>query len=628
MSIVHFSLPIIDYLRILRRKIWIVIVIFILVEGLTAYNTLRQAPIYQSVCKIRYKRGVAASYLAAGSAFQFLSPYFDTVSFETEKHVIKSKLIAGGVVKTLGLASPDQPSQWKSWVRRVQGSLAVSKIKDTRIYLITALSTDPDLAQALANTAAAVYIDFSLKEKQDSAEKTLTVLTGQIDDLKDKIQRSEMAKIDYVKRTGEVPLGENEFSPISGQQMSAYQHGQLLKDLRSLLVREEIAREQLLNRYLENHPRVKASNRQIEVLREKISSENNRIIQAHKEAIEYGILEKEAQANQDQYKVLIKKLKDLNLSDSGIESGIEIIERAELPTVPIAPKKKKNLTLGAILGLVLGLGAVLVIEYFDPTLQTPEELESCLEVPVLASIPRMVAPSGLNKKEAAQFLSQIVESQPQSTSAEMFKRLRATIHPGDFMDKSFALMITSSSAKEGKSTIAANLSAAMAQAGLKTVVVDGDMRRPSIGRIFQISGEVGLATFLNGDADWEQVIFPSNIDGLQVIPSGPIPTNPSELLESPRFAQLIVDLKAKFDRVIIDSPPAGALADAAIIGNSVDGVILVCFAGHIDKKFILRTKQQLEKGGAKIYGAVLNYIELKLRSYYHYYQSVYKYGYR
>ena len=624
MSIIHFSLPIIDYLRILRKKIWIVIVIFLLVEGLTAYSTFRQAPIYQSICKIRYKRGSTASYLAAGSAFQFLSPYYDTVSFETEKHVIKSKLIAGGVVKTLGLASPEEYSRWKNWVKRVQGALEVSKLKDTRIYMITSHSPDPDLAQALANTAAAVYIDFSLKEKQESAEKTLTVLTGQIDDLKDKIQRSEMAKIDYVKRTGEVPLGENEFS---GQQLSAYQHGQLLKDLRSLLVRAEIEREQLLNRYLEHHPRVKASERQIEVLKEKISAENSRIIQAHKEAIEYGILEKEAQANQDQYKVLIKKLKDLNLSDSGIESGIEIIERAERPTVPIAPTKKKNLTLGAILGLVLGLGAVLILEYFDPTLQTSEELESCLDVPVLASIPRMTAPVGLTKEEAAQFLFHVVESQAKGVSAEMFKRLRSSIHPGDFRDERFALMITSSSAREGKTTITANLATAMAQAGLKTVIVDGDMRRPAIGQIFQISNEGGLSSFLNGDADCDQVVFPTGIDGLQVIPSGSIPPNPSELLESPRFVQLIKQLKEKFDRIIIDSPPAGALADASIIGNAVDGVILVCFAGHIDKKFVLRTKQQLEKGGAKIYGAVLNYIELKLRSYYHYYQSVYKYGY-
>jgi len=239
----------------------------------------------------------------------------------------------------------------------------------------------------------------------------------------------------------------------------------------------------------------------------------------------------------------------------------------------------------------------------------------------------MTAPAGLNKAESAQFLFHIVDSQPRGPSAEMFKRLRSAIHPGDFKDPKFSLMITSSSAREGKTTVTANLAVAMAQAGQKTVIIDGDMRRPAVGRVFNISRETGLSTCLNGDADWDQVIFPSGKDNLQIIPSGPIPPNPSELLESPRLALLIEHLHENFDRIIIDSPPSGALADASIIGNSVDGVILVCFSGHIDKKFIFRTKQQLEKGGAKIYGTVLNYIELRLRSYYHYYQSVYKYGY-
>lgn len=628
MSIIHFTLPLFDYLRIIRKKLWLIGLIFALVVGITAFITLRQVPIYQSTCKIRYKRDNPTSYITAGSIFQYMSPYYDTVSFETEKHVIKSKLIASGVVKTLGLASPEQISRWKSWVSRVQGTLNVSKLKDTRIYLITARSPDPDLVQAIANTAAAVYIDFNLKERQESAEKILTVLTDQISELKVKIQKSEMAKIDYVEKMGEVPERLGAAESLPGPNLGAYQAANLINDLRAQLVKQEIEREQLLNKYREKHPRVMESERQIRVLREKIAIENQRVIQAHKEAIEYGMLEKEAQADQDQYKILIKKLKDLNLSDSGMESGIEIIERAERPTVPIAPRKKRNIILSALLGLALGLGAALVMEYFDPTLQTPDEIEGYLDIPVLASIPRMKPPSGLTKKEAFQYLSRITEGRPGGHETEMFKSLRTNIRFSDLEVEAMALLVTSSSTREGKTTVAANLASTTAHVGANTVLVDADMRRPGQHDIFNIENTIGLSSFLKGEAELQEIIRSTDVNGLSVIPSGPVPSNPSELLESPRLSGLISGLKERFDRIIFDSPPAGALADASIIAALVDGVILVCYAGHIDRKFILRTKQQLEMVGAKLYGVVLNYIELKLRSYHHYYHSIYKYGYR
>ncbi len=626
MDFIHFTHPFYDYLRIIWKKLWLIGLIFALVVGITAFITLRQVPVYQATCKIRYKRDNPVSYITAGSIFQYMNSYYDAVSFETEKHVIKSKLIVGAVVKTLGLASPEQVPQWKSWVSRVQGMISISKLEDTRIYLITARSRNPDLTQAVANTAAAVYIDFSLKERQESAEKVLTVLTDQISELKVKIQKSEMAKIDYVEKTGAVPERRDSAESLTGPHLSAYQAANLINSLRSQLVKQEIEREQLLNKYKEKHPRVMEADRQIRFLKEKIAVENQRVIQAHKAAIEYGMLEKEAQADQDQYKILIKKLKDLNLSDIGMESGIEIIERAEHPTFPIAPRKQRNIILSALLGLALGLGAAMVMEYFDLTLQTPEEIESYLDIPVLASIPRMKPPSGLAGKESFRYLSRIREARPSGNEIEMFKSLRTNVRFSDLDVESMALLVTSSSPQEGKSTVTANLASTTAHAGSNTILIDADMRRPSMHTVFNVENMIGLSSFLKGEAELREIICSTDVDGLSLIPSGPVPPNPSELLESQRLPELISSLKERFDRIILDSPPAGALADASIIAALVDGVILVCYAGHIDRKFILRTKQQLEMAGAKLYGVVINYIELKLRSYYHYYHTFYKYG--
>jgi capsular exopolysaccharide synthesis family protein len=401
----------------------------------------------------------------------------------------------------------------------------------------------------------------------------------------------------------------------------------LIYNLRVQLVEKEILREKYLNKYKEKHPRVEEVERQIQVLKDQISAENERVVSGQKRAIEYEILRKGVRADQDLYNILIKKLKELDISGGGIESNIEIIEKAIRPTIPIAPRKKRNLSMGIILGLALGLGAIFVSAYFDPTLQTPGEVETFLNLPVLVSVPRMESPPGLGKTKSSDYFFRISERSPRSREAELFKRLRTNIRFSDFGASTISLLVTSPTPREGKSTVASNLSTTMAHAGSRTVLIDTDMRRPAVHHIFGLDNSVGLSSYLQGKAAVEDIIFPGRMDNISFIPSGPIPPNPSELLESARFAELIQRLKADFDRLVFDSPPAGALTDASIIGSLVDGVILVCFAGHVDKRFVLRTKQQLEKGGAKIFGVVLNYIELKLRSYHYYYTSVYKYGY-
>ncbi len=625
MSTHNLMLPVLDYLRILRRRAWILAVIFLTAVGLTAWSTYRQTPVYQASCRIRYKRTSPTSLLTGGALPYYLNPYFDNVSFETEKHVITSKLIAEGVVRTLGLAAPENRLQWNSWVRRVQGAISVDRVSETRIYQITARSSDPDLAQALANTTAAVYIDSSLQEKQESADKTLAVLTEQIEELRTRIQQSEMAKIEYVKQAQRVPetaeAGDAPGEVLPGISRSA----SLIDELRTILVRQEIKRQELLSNYLEKHPRVREIDRQIEVLKEKIAAENEQIIKTHKAAIEYGILEQEAAANQDQYQVLIKKLKDLNISDSGLESGIEIIERAERPGAPIAPRRGRSLVLSGLLGFFLGLGAIFLIEYFDATLQTPDEVKNYLGLSVLATIPRMEVPKGSNDPGKYPFL--ISQQDPSSHEAEMFKHLRTGIRLGNPGSEGLALLVTSCSPQEGKSVLASNLAISTAQAGMETVLIDADLRRPVLHQVFGVETRLGLASYLAGESSREEIVIPTSIPGLSLVPSGPIPPNPSELLESPRLAELIHYLRESRSRIIFDAPPAGALTDAAIIAGRVDGVILNIFAGKGNKKFVLQTKQQLEKTGARIFGVVLNYISLRLRSYYYFYHGVCKYGY-
>lgn len=614
-----------DYLLILRKKIWILILIFILVVGSTALVTFRQSPIYQASCKIRYRKDISSSLLTPGSPLYLLSPaYYDSITFETERHVIQSKEIAEGVVDTLGLASAEGRINKNSWINRVQSSLSVSRVKGTRIYMITARAGDPDLVQALANTAAAVYIDFNLEERKESAQDTFTLLTRQIEDLKLKIKRSETAKIRYLDEEGMPGIEKSlRFQSVGG--LDGVGEGNLLISLRDQKMKAEIAREKLWNKYKEKHPRVKEVVRQIKVLSEKIKEEEGRIIQTQKKAIEYGILQREARANQDLYDILIKKLRELDISSSGVKSNIEIIERAERPGRPISPRIQQNLILASILGFLLGVGAIVAVSYFDPTIQTLDEVESIVNLPVLTVLPRIKVPASIPKEERPEFISRISEIAPSSQEVETFRRLRTNIRISDFSTGAIALLITSPTPGEGKTTIACNLAITMAQAGYRTILIDADLRRPSINRVFKLNNKSGLSSYLQGGLSLDDVIQASSVNGLSIIPSGPIPSNPSELLESTYSYQLIEELKKRFDRIVFDSPPAGPLTDATIIGALVDGIILVISSGQVDKKFIISTKQQLERGGVGIYGVVLNNIEMSLRSY-HYYHGAYMYA--
>ncbi|MCX6348411.1 MAG: polysaccharide biosynthesis tyrosine autokinase, partial [Candidatus Aureabacteria bacterium] len=529
---------------VIRRKIWLLALIFLLAVGITAFATFRQSPVWEAVCMIRYKQGVSSALASPGSPYYWLSPYYDSMTFETEKHIIKSKAVAEGVVEKLQLARRDRTDDWESWTRRVQGALSVEKEPDTRIYLLRARFSDPDLTRKIVNTAAEVYIDLSVGEKRASAQKSLSLLTSQIGDLKAQIAKSQMALIDYINKEG-----APETAPAlqaSGPSDSTGRETTLLSGLYTQLVQLNIQRGELLIKYLENHPKVKEADQQIEVLRTTIAGEEERLNRARKKAIEYDIRQKESSVNQELYNVLLKKLAELDLSKEGIESDIAVIEKADLPRAPVAPQKKRNLMLGALLGFLLGLAAIFVTEYVDPTLQTPEEAESYLDLPVLASIPRMLTGPEMNKADANQQLFLISERSPRSHETEMFKRLRTGIRFSDFEATTMALLITSSSPQEGKTTVATNLGITLAHAGSKTVLVDTDMRRPAMDRIFNLSATPGISAYLQGKASPEKIIYPTDIPNLSIIPAGEVPNNPAELLESPRLPALIETLKKNF----------------------------------------------------------------------------------
>lgn len=292
----------------------------------------------------------------------------------------------------------------------------------------------------------------------------------------------------------------------------------------------------------------------------------------------------------------------LTLEGQVTASGIQIqkLNDAQVPGAPFSPQPTRSLMLGLFVGALLGAGVVALLEFLDNTVKPEVDVQGLTGAPLLATVSQIskLEPGGRQV---------YTMSQPQSAAAESMRLLRTNLEFASASDPIQAMTISSSGPGEGKSTTAANLGVVMAQSGLATVVIDGDLRKPTQNRIFGVDNAAGLTTLLtHPDQAWQDVAKKVALPGLFLIPSGPIPPNPSDLLASDRFARLIERIKTEADLVIIDSPPVLSASDALAISRHTDGVVLVTFSGKTRTDALRHAAHSIHQGGIRLIGVVLN----------------------
>ena len=276
---------------------------------------------------------------------------------------------------------------------------------------------------------------------------------------------------------------------------------------------------------------------------------------------------------------------------------VTVVQPPTTPVSPVSPKPLRNLALGAVLGLLLGLGAALVRETLDKTVKTQDDVKAVTDTPILGAIMR--------DPDAAK-RPLIVEVDPRSPRAEAFRSLRTNLQFIDAANHPRTLVVTSSLAGEGKSTMAANLALTMAQGGSKVCLVEADLRRPKVLDYLGLEGAVGLTDALIGKADVIDVLQPYGGTNLWVLGAGPIPPNPSELLGSSAMRTLLATLSARFDYVVLDSPPTLPVTDAVVLSSLVDGVIVVVGSGVVQRAQLVHALESLESVSGRVLGLVLN----------------------
>ncbi|CAN5869782.1 hypothetical protein BH24CHL4_BH24CHL4_02750 [soil metagenome] len=303
---------------------------------------------------------------------------------------------------------------------------------------------------------------------------------------------------------------------------------------------------------------------------------------------------------QGTYRELIVSVNRMDLETAGAQTGVVVVQDAEPPSVPYAPDVQLYTLLAAFAGLCLAVGAIAIYEYFDNTTKVETPFPELVGAPLLATIP--IIP-GLGDAQHHQLF---LIDQPASSPSEAVRLLRTNVEFAAAGNEIATLAVTSSGPSEGKSTVVANLGAALAQAGFSVAVVDADLRRPTLHKIFAVRNERGLSNLLaKPDMKWQEVARAIPGLSLFLITSGPIPPNPADLLRSEQLQSLLSQISSQVDIVLVDTPPALAASDALLISDSTDAVLMVCRANHtrIDK---LQRAVEALPDSARIIGVLLN----------------------
>ena len=333
------------------------------------------------------------------------------------------------------------------------------------------------------------------------------------------------------------------------------------------------------------------------------------------------------------YSMLLEKREELRITEAGKIGDIHIIDAAEEPGAPISPTKGKNLALSFVLALALGIGLALFLEYLDTSLKTQEEVERYVNLPVLATIPSIQTNGKFHfirpkpPVEDAYTHKLVSEFRKTSHAYEAYRALQVNFAFASADRPLKTILMTSSGIREGKTLNSVNIAQTFANSGVKTLLLDCDLRRPMLHKVFHSNKEPGLTNVLINNLPPSAAIQKLKLDHLYLLTSGTLPPSPSELLNTVRMRELLAELRQQFELIIIDSPPIIAMTDSIILATEVDGVCLVIQSGRTSLAAAVKAKQLLENSHARIIGAVLNDIDIKRiygnYGYYYYYNYYY-----
>lgn len=549
-------------------------------------------------------------------------------------------------------------------VENLLSMLAVTRPdREANVIQVAYESTDRILAYDVPNAIAASFIEQRNAVQKTEARSTVQFLEEQSDQIRGQLEAAENEMQTFREGRQIVALGveaqaqverlaelqttrtqldaeraalanllgeiEAEAGDPDYRRLAAFPtflQNQVIADILQELIAADRARTELLVRVTPSHPDFIGVSNRISDLEGQLGaigsnylgSLNNQVASLDAVLARFGseleeIPEKEVQFARlnrqvttlaELFVLLQTRLKEAQVVEAVEDPSVRVVETAILPLEPISPRPARNMALAGVLGLMLGVGLAFVREYMDRRLHSSDQIEQLYGLPTIARIPSMQLGNGRNGDNGPATLVTMGDSH--SVGAEAFRNLRTNVRFMREGQGASEFVVTSPAPQEGKSVTAANLAIAIAQQGVRTLLIDADMRRSVLHTRFEMERSPGLADLLVGEHTPQQVIRPTQVENLFLLPAGAHPPNPAELVGGARMEALLEKLREKFDSIVIDSPPLLAVTDASVLGPKTDGVILVVRAEKTDKDAIALAVQQLRHVGAEILGVVVN----------------------
>jgi capsular exopolysaccharide synthesis family protein len=735
------EINLLDYLKVLRKRRWLILAIFLIVLTVTVVGIFTVKPVFRGTATIQIDK---ENPQIVDFREIFTVSAWDTDYYQTHYQILASRQLAKRVINTLNvyehpefLPGPETPlqkaksnilhpfSQLKTtllnfvynlitpshksssqdpsqeaqkespsnvdapettketaFINQFLTRLRIEPVRNTRLVKIHFDSYYPELSSQVANAVAKNYIKLNLENRFNATEQAKEQLNQQLDLMRAKVESADEDLQEFCEKHGFIFLDDKEknvalqrlanlneaLAKAESERMAkealykqtkkgefdslpAVLDNKMIQELKQTYLQLEVQYSKLSETFKPEYPEMVRLKRQMETIQRRLNAEYGKYISSIKNEYEYGlrkeslvrsafeqqktvvtemqqksiqynILKREVETNRDLYKNLLQRMKEAGIQAGITASNIQVVDQAAVPVRPYTPNIPRNILWAVSIGLLLGVGVAFFFEYLDNTIKTSEEVEHLIRLPSFGMVPEISFEKNRQLERGKIYPVELITfGHPRSMLSEVYRNIRTSILLSFSERPPKSLVISSPNPMEGKTTTAVNMAIAFSQLGAPVLIVDGDMRKPRIHKVFKGSNGVGLSSFLAGNAELKSIIRYSNIPNLFYIPSGPIPPNPSELLGSNLFKNMLQFLGTSFEQIIFDAPPVLSFGDSLILSNCVDGVVLVVMSGKTPKEALNQSKNALFQVNAKILGVVVNRVDLG-----HVGHSYYNYG--
>ena len=671
-----------QYWHVILERRWLIVATWTVCIIAGVLYAFQATPMFRAIARLQIdpeNQGVLnLNSLALGNQ--------DQNYLTTQYRNLESRSLILEVMEKLKLDTQDpRYAQKLDKVTAVTKDIKIVPIRLSRLVEVQVTHPKADQAQRIADTILKVFLQRNLDDKKQKALQGFQILEQEAKgkevelaalqkDLqkyrKDKgmvslkdAQNIDAATMRDLKTAYETLRATADVAKQTAQQAQEWvaagkdvtDFGPLVKDEQVAFLRKQVNENSsklagLRTKYREKHPKVIQTSTQLQSDTQKLRDESERALQSifqlaqlekNREAealrkytesvervfaldeakIEYDIMEQKVKRVEGFYQTILTKAKDFDIGTKDLLQNMKVQDAAFAPAKPVSPNTPLIFVGSIVGGLAVALGLALFFNFLDDSIKSQDDVENILHLPFLGYIPNI---------KSASIVERDLQSHlhPTSSPAEGFRTLRAAISLAKNADKLRVLAFTSTIPSEGKSLTASNFAIVTSQTGLKTLLVDGDLRRPSVHKAFQLQSPAGLTAYLSGRLDnISEITHSTEVPNLDVICCGAVPANPSELIGSNRMVRFLEEASRRYDRVILDLPPVSAVSDPLIVGAMADGMVFVTKFNKIRREHALRSVQRIQNSGIHLVGLVLNDIDFEGKdSYYysyHYYQNRY-----